>query len=54
MKGKIKFFNSEKGFGKITTNEGLVFFHISTAIKAGLNDLDLEEGREFEVEIEKG
>ena len=24
------------------------------AIKAGLNDLDLEEGREFEVEIEKG
>lgn len=54
MKGKIKFFNSSKGFGFIKTSEGDCFFHIDTASEAGLTNTDLAEDAEFDVEIGEG
>ncbi len=56
MKGKVKWFNSEKGFGFITTEEGNdVFAHFSQIQKDAFKTL--EEGQEVEfdvVESEKG
>ncbi|CDZ74992.1 Cold shock protein-related protein [Peptoniphilus sp. ING2-D1G] len=56
MKGKVKWFNSEKGFGFITTEKGNdVFAHFSQIQKDGFKTL--EEGQEVEfdvVESEKG
>lgn len=56
MKGNVKWFNAEKGFGFITTEEGQdVFAHFSQIQKDGFKTL--EEGQEVEfdvVEKEKG
>ena len=36
MKGKVKMFNKEKGFGFITTEDGNdVFFHYSSILQDG-------------------
>lgn len=55
-KGKVKWYNSEKGYGFIAPDEGGkdVFIHVSALQKAGIRDLkddqvvtyDLEEGRD--------
>jgi len=54
MKGKVKFFNKEKGFGKLENESGQqVFFHIKTALKANLSENDFSEGKSFEFEVEQ-
>ncbi len=56
MKGTVKWFNAEKGYGFITTEEGNdVFAHFSQINREGFKTLD--EGQEVEfdvVEAEKG
>lgn len=56
MRGTVKWFNAEKGYGFITTEEGSdVFAHFSQINKEGFKTLD--EGQEVEfdvVEAEKG
>ena len=56
MKGKVKWFNSTKGFGFITTEEGKdVFVHFSAIKMDGYKSLDENEEVEFDVvEGEKG
>ena len=51
MKGKVKFFNTTKGFGFITADDGKEYFvHIS-----GLQDTDmLREGDDVTFEVEQG
>ena len=50
-KGKVKFFNTNKGFGFITQNEGAdIFFHISelraeTANAGDQVEYEISEGR---------
>ena len=52
-KGKVKFFNSQKGFGFITPNSGgkELFVHISN-VKGGVQSL--QEGQEVEFEEAEG
>ena len=54
--GTVKWFNAEKGFGFITTEEGKdVFAHFSQIQKDGFKSLDEGEEVEFDVvEGEKG
>ena len=54
MNGKVKWFNSAKGFGFIERgdNEKDVFVHISAVKDAGIDGLD--EGQEMTFEIEEG
>ncbi|NLN15144.1 MAG: cold shock domain-containing protein [Tissierellia bacterium] len=56
MKGTVKWFNAEKGYGFITTEEGNdVFAHYTKINKNGFKTL--EEGQEVEFEVvesEKG
>ena len=53
MKGTVKWFNAEKGFGFITTEEGNdVFAHFSQINKEGFKTL--EEGQEVEFEVVEG
>ena len=54
MNGKVKWFNSAKGFGFIERgdNEKDVFVHISAVKNAGMDGLD--EGQEMTFEIEEG
>ena len=56
MTGTVKWFNAEKGFGFITTEEGEdVFAHFSQIQKEGFKTLDEGEEVEFDVvEGEKG
>ena len=56
MVGTVKWFNAEKGFGFITTEEGNdVFVHFSQIEKEGFKTLDEGEEVEFDVvEGEKG
>ena len=52
-KGKVKWFNNQKGFGFITTESGTdVFVHFSAIQGEGYKSL--EEGMEVEFEVEKG
>ena len=50
MTGKVKWFNSEKGYGFITTDEGNdIFAHHSQIQKDGFKSLEEGERVEFEV-----
>ena len=53
MQGTVKFFNSEKGFGFISRDEGDdVFVHYSNISGSGFRNL--EEGQNVEFEIGPG
>ncbi len=53
MNGTVKWFNAEKGFGFITTEEGNdVFVHFSQIEKEGFKTL--EEGEEVEFNVVEG
>lgn len=53
MTGKVKWFNSEKGFGFITDEDGKdVFVHFSQIQKDGYKTL--EEGEEVSFEVVDG
>ena len=53
MKGKVKWFNAEKGYGFIVSEEGKdVFVHFSAIVSDGYKTL--EEGQEVEFEVENG
>ena len=52
-RGKVKWFNSQKGYGFITPESGNdVFVHHSAIQGSGYKSL--EEGQEVEFEVEKG
>lgn len=52
--GKVKFFNSEKGFGFITPDDGSegVFVHFSAIQSDGYKEL--KEGQKVSYEVKKG
>ena len=52
LKGKVKWFNSTKGFGFIEREdkEKDVFVHVSAVRDAGMNGLDEGQALTFEVE----
>ena len=53
MKGKVKWFNKDKGFGFILTEEGNdVFVHYTGIAKNGFRTL--EEGQEVFFELTEG
>lgn len=53
MKGKVKWFNAEKGFGFIVSDEGKdVFVHFSAIVSEGYKTL--EEGQEVTFDVEDG
>ncbi|MCM3040915.1 cold shock domain-containing protein [Paenibacillus motobuensis] len=53
MQGKVKWFNAEKGYGFIETEEGTdVFVHFSAIQTEGFKTL--EEGQSVEFEIVDG
>ncbi len=53
MKGKVKWFNAEKGFGFIVSEEGKdVFVHFSAIVSEGYKTL--EEGQEVTFDVEDG
>ena len=53
MKGKVKWFNAEKGFGFIVSEEGNdVFVHFSAIVSDGYKTLD--EGQEVTFDVENG
>lgn len=54
--GTVKFFNSQKGFGFITPDEGGkdVFVHISAVEKAGMRSLGEGQKVGYEVVTERG
>ncbi|GIP60221.1 cold shock domain-containing protein [Paenibacillus woosongensis] len=53
MQGKVKWFNAEKGYGFIETEEGAdVFVHFSAIQSEGFKTL--EEGQSVEFEIVEG
>ncbi len=50
MTGTVKWFNSEKGYGFITSEEGLdIFVHFSAINTDGFKSLDEGQAVEFEV-----
>ena len=50
MQGKVKWFNAEKGFGFIESNEGGdVFVHFSAIQGEGFKTLDEGQNVEFDV-----
>ena len=53
MTGTVKWFNSEKGYGFITSEEGLDIFVHFTAIQ-GEGFKTLEEGQEVNFEVVEG
>jgi CspA family cold shock protein len=55
-KGKVKWFNSTKGYGFIqpTSGNNDVFVHISEVEKAGLGTLAEDQAVGYEVENNKG
>ena len=52
-RGKVKWFNNQKGYGFIAQDSGKDVFVHHTAIKSD-GYRSLEEGQEVEFEIEKG
>ena len=52
-KGKVKWFNNQKGYGFITPENGADVFVHHTAIQ-GEGYKSLEEGQEVEFEVTKG
>lgn len=53
MKGTVKWFNSEKGYGFITTEEGKdVFVHYTGITGEGYKSLD--EGQNVEFDVTQG
>ncbi|PAT01325.1 cold-shock protein [Candidatus Izimaplasma bacterium ZiA1] len=56
MTGKVKWFNAEKGFGFITTENGEdLFAHFSQILKDGFKSLEEGEAVRFDVvEGQKG
>ena len=54
--GKVKFFDTKKGFGFIQPEDGSkdVFVHISAVEQAGLDTLTDGQRIEFEVVTERG
>ncbi len=51
MKGKVKMFNKEKGFGFITAEDGNdVFFHYSALLMDSFKTAEAGEEVEFDVE----
>ena len=53
VKGTVKWFNNQKGYGFITPENGKDVFVHHTAIQ-GEGYKSLEEGQQVEFEIEKG
>lgn len=57
MKGSVKFFNTEKGFGFIIPNDPQhtdVFVHISAVEAAGMKTLKEGDTLEFELAQDRG
>ncbi|WDR04556.1 cold-shock protein [Devosia rhodophyticola] len=54
INGTVKFFNSTKGFGFISPEDGSkdAFVHISAVERAGMSGLD--EGQKVSYELESG
>jgi len=52
--GKIKWFNSAKGYGFIEQEDKDVFLHISALKEAGISTLQEGEEIEFEIGENKG
>lgn len=53
MQGKVKWFNAEKGFGFIESNEGGdIFVHFSAIQGEGFKTLD--EGQDVEFDVVEG
>ena len=53
MTGKVKWFNSEKGYGFVTDEEGLdIFVHFSAISGEGFKTLD--EGQQIEFDVVEG
>lgn len=51
MKGNVKMFNKEKGYGFIRTEEGQdVFFHYSSLVMEGFKTAEVGEAVEFDLE----
>lgn len=53
--GTVKFFNSMKGFGFITRDDGLAdaFVHISAVERSGLSNLNEGDRLEFDIEVDR-
>lgn len=56
MKGSVKMFNKEKGYGFIHTEEGKdVFFHYSELVMDNYKTVDIGQAVEFQVlETDRG
>lgn len=53
MTGKVKFFNAEKGYGFITSEEGKdIFVHFSAIVADGFKTL--EEGQSVNFDVVEG
>ena len=52
--GTVKWFNSSKGFGFITTEDKDVFVHMTALERAGLNSLPDGQRVEYELATNKG
>lgn len=52
QKGKVKWFNAEKGYGFIEGDQGDVFVHFSAIVMDGYKAL--EEGAEVEFDVIEG
>jgi cold shock protein len=54
--GKVKFFNTQKGFGFIQPNDGSkdVFVHISAVQRAGLSTLSEGQTVSYDIVTERG